>query len=113
MRCGIRQSLGLGPCGHRNRHDWNSITPEFFHIVVWGVVWISLSVELSSQPKYCTKPDGSHLWTEPCNTLYAAYALSIFLWVLFCISYGYVAMAMLQQAVDKLRERRAKETPNV
>ena len=73
------------------------------------MVWISLTVELSSQPKYCTKPDGGRLWTEPCNTLYAAYALSIFLWVLFCISYAYVALAMLQQAVEALRQRQANE----
>jgi len=113
MRCGIRQSLGLGPCGHSKTHQWNSVTPEVLHLIGWGVVWISLSVELSSQPKYCTKRDGSRLWTEPCNTLYAAYALSIFLWMLFCISFGYVMLVMLRKAVDKLRERQTSEKPNV
>jgi len=109
IKCGIKQSLRLQPCKHNDRHTWTSMSLEFFNWVVFGVAWISLSVELSSQPTYCTTPNGSRLWTEPCNTLYAAYALSIFGWVLFCTSYAYVAYAMLAQAVDQLREKQANE----
>ena len=106
MKCGIKQSLRLQPCKHRRKHAWNSLTPEFINWIAFGTVWISLSVELSSQPKYCTNHSGGRLYTEPCNTLYAAYGLSIVLWVLFCISYAYVAVAMFRQAVDGIRRER-------
>ena len=106
MKCGIKQSLGLQPCKHRNRHEWNCFTHECINWFVFGTVWISLSVELSSQPKYCTAKSGGRLYSEPCNTLYAAYGMSIALWVLFSITCAYVALATLRQAIH---EKIAKE----
>ena len=105
MKCGVKQRLGSQPCKHGNRHEWNCLTDEFIDWIAFGIVWISLSVELSSRPKYCTSKIGGRLYSGPCNTLYAAYGMSIALWVLFSITYTYVALAILRRPVEAKREK--------
>jgi hypothetical protein len=105
MKCGVKRILGSQSCKYGKRHEWNCLTDEFIDWVVFGIVWASLSVELSSQPKYCTTKTGGRFYSDPCNTLYAAYGMSIALWVLFSVSWIYVALTILRQVVETKREQ--------
>ena len=51
-------------------------------------VWIVLAEQISRDNTVCAAPDGGHLTTQPCKTIYAALAFAIVTWLLFGISFG-------------------------
>lgn len=80
---------------------WNPMTICALTWAMFLAVWIALADNIGHDNfAYCRAgPGGGHIHTNPCNTLYAAFALSIFEWVLLSVS--------LAHGVDLLRKGRA------
>lgn len=88
-------------CGMRDHPTHpHQIVTGILDFINWGMflaVWIALAQQISSDNSYCTAPDGGHLHTKPCNTIYSACALAVVNWILFTISFGSVLYAIVSK----------------
>jgi hypothetical protein len=79
---------------HRPRsHHYLTLALEFINWALFLAIWISLSVNIGRDDQ-CTAPDGGHLHTKECNTIYTALAFAIVDWLLFTVTFLFVGKAV-------------------
>lgn len=99
-------------CTHACTHRWKIFRME---AIQWGLflaIWIVDSVDLSCDTQYCVAHNGDRLFTKPCNCYYAAYALSLFAWLLFSTTFAYVSFVCISEAPKPMvHEKGCAEDP--
>lgn len=83
---------------HRpHNHQYLTLALEFINWGLFFAVWIALAVNIGRDDQFCRDVDGSHSHTKECDTIYTAFAFAIADWILFTVTFFFVAKAVMKK----------------